>query len=123
VHFLGWRSDRKALLEACDICLLPSRYEPFGTVIAEAWSMRRPLVAAAADGARQYVRSGENGAVFPIDDAAALAAWIRQIAADPVLAARLVENGYREYERQFSREVVIDALLDIYRKAIATREG
>jgi glycosyltransferase involved in cell wall biosynthesis len=119
VHFLGWRSDRKALLEASDICLLPSRYEPFGTVIAEAWAARRPLVAALADGARQYVRDGENGAVFAIDDAAALADRVAQIAVDPAFAARLVETGYRDYRALFSRDIVIDALLDIYRNAIA----
>jgi glycosyltransferase involved in cell wall biosynthesis len=118
VHFLGWRTDRKALLEACDICLLPSRYEPFGTVIAEAWSMRRPLVAALADGARQYVREGENGALFPIDDSGALAGRVIEIAADPAFAARLVENGYRDYQRMFSRDIVVDNLLDIYRTVI-----
>lgn len=123
VHFLGWRTDRKALLDACDICLLPSRYEPFGTVIAEAWSMRRPLVAALADGAQQYVRDGDNGAVFPIDDVAALAQCIARIAADPALAARLVENGYRDYRAQFSRDVVIDNLLGIYRSVIETRRA
>lgn len=123
VHFLGWRTDRKALLEACDICLLPSRYEPFGTVIAEAWSMRRPLVAAAADGARQYVRDGENGAVFPIDDADALAQRVTEIAANPDLGARLVETGYRDYQEQFSREIVTDRLLDIYRTVIEARRA
>jgi glycosyltransferase involved in cell wall biosynthesis len=123
VHFLGWRSDRKALLEACDICLLPSRYEPFGTVIAEAWSMRRPLVAALADGARQYVRDNETGALFPIDDVAALAQRIAQIAGDPALAARLVDNGYRDYEKMFSRDIVIDNLLDIYRTVLDARRA
>jgi glycosyltransferase involved in cell wall biosynthesis len=120
VHFLGWRTDRKALLEACDICLLPSRYEPFGTVIAEAWSMRRPLVAALADGARQFVRDGDNGTLFPIDDVAALVQRITQIASDPEFASRLVENGYRDYETNFSREVVIATLLDIYRTVVQT---
>ena len=123
VHFLGWRNDRKALLEICDICLLPSRYEPFGTVIAEAWAMRRPLVAALADGARQYVRDNENGAVFPIDDETALAQRITQIADDPAFAARLVGQGYRDYERLFSRDIVIDRLLDIYRTVIAARRA
>jgi len=123
VHFLGWRNDRKALLEVCDICLLPSRYEPFGTVIAEAWAMRRPLVAALADGARQYVRDNENGAVFPIDDETALAQRITQIADDPAFAARLVGQGYRDYERLFSRDIVIDRLLDIYRTVIAARRA
>lgn len=119
VHFLGWRTDRRSLLEACDVCLLPSRYEPFGTVIVEAWSMKRPLIAALADGAQQYVRDGENGAVFAIDDAEGLARQVMRIAADPTLAARLVENGYRDYESRFSRDVVLNALLDIYRRAIA----
>jgi len=119
VHFLGWRNDRKALLEVCDICLLPSRYEPFGTVIVEAWSMRRPLVAALADGAQQYVRDGENGAVFPIDDAQGLAGRVLEIATDPAFAARLVESGYRDYQAEFSRDVVIANLLDIYHRVIA----
>jgi hypothetical protein len=118
VHFLGWRDDRKSLLEACDICLLPSRYEPFGTVIPEAWSMRRPLMTALTDGTRQYVRDNENGAVFPVDDAEALAGRIRQIAADPAFAARLVETGYRDYRRSFARDVVVDRLIEIYRMTI-----
>ena len=80
--------------------------------------MRRPLIAAAADGARQYVRDGENGAVFPIDDAAALAQRVAKIGADPALAVRLVENGYRDYQAQFSRDVVMSNLLDIYRTVI-----
>ena len=65
VRFLGWRNDRKALLAACDICVLPSRYEPFGTVIVEAWAMGRPLVATQAAGAMQYVTDGVTGSALP----------------------------------------------------------
>lgn len=119
VRFLGWRTDRKALLEAADICLLPSRYEPFGTVIAEAWSARRPLVTTPADGARQFVRHEVEGLVFPIDDAGALAACVSRIAADSRLAERLVDGGHRAYERQFSRSIVVDRLLSIYERVIA----
>ena len=85
--------------------------------------MRRPLVAALADGARQYVRDDDNGAVFPIDDDAALARRILQIADDPQFAARIVENGYRDYEKLFARDIVIDQLLDIYRTVIAARRA
>jgi glycosyltransferase involved in cell wall biosynthesis len=116
VRFLGWRTDRKSLLLACDICLLPSRYEPFGTVIAEAWSVRKPLITTPADGARQFVRHGENGMIFPMDDAAALAACITEVAGDPELAARLAKSGYETYSRLFSREVVVRDLLAIYAK-------
>jgi glycosyltransferase involved in cell wall biosynthesis len=119
IRFLGWRTDRKALLEAADICLLPSRYEPFGTVIAETWSMRTPLVATPADGARQFVRDGEDGMIVPFDDPASLAAAVRTIASDPALAARLIENGYRQYEQLFSRPVVVEAMQSIYRETLS----
>jgi len=119
VRFLGWRTDRKALLEACDICALPSRYEPFGTVIVEAWAMRRPLVAAAAAGARQYVTHGETGLVSPIDDAPALAANLRRLITEPNLSARLVEGGYAAYKRTFTRETVTARLMAYYERAVA----
>jgi glycosyltransferase involved in cell wall biosynthesis len=114
VRFLGWRNDRRALLEACDICVLPSRYEPFGTVIVEAWAMGRPLIATAADGARQYVHDGENGLLCPIDDAEALATSIRLLIGDPDLRARLAAAGHAAYEADFTRDIVVDRLLARY---------
>lgn len=119
VRFLGWRTDRKALLAAADICILPSRYEPFGTVIAEAWAERRPLVTTPADGARQFVRHEEDGLVVPFDDPEALAQGVLRLAADPQLAARLVDAGHAKYACLFAREVVIDRLLEIYRDVLA----
>jgi glycosyltransferase involved in cell wall biosynthesis len=118
VRFLGWRQDRMGLLDACDICVLPSRYEPFGTVIAEAWAMRRPLVATRADGARQYVRDGENGLLCPLEDAGSLAAAIRRLLAEPALRAALIDGGARAYEADFTREIVLARLLAAYRASV-----
>ena len=117
-HFLGWRTDRAALLATADICLLPSRYEPFGTVIAEAWAAKVPLVATNAQGARQFVRSGENGLVVPIDDDAGLAQAVSQLLQDPALAARLVEGGSAAYLENFHRDKVTDRLIENYQAAI-----
>ena len=119
VRFLGWRTERKSLLEACDICLLPSRYEPFGTVIPEAWSMRKPLITTPADGARQFVTHGENGLIFPIGDADALAGAVTRLAGDQSLADRLAGNGYDTYKRLFSQDVVIRRLQDIYAQVVS----
>ena len=118
-RFLGWRHDRRALLQACDICVLPSRYEPFGTVIVEAWAAARPLVATLADGARQYVRPDIDGLLSPIDDAAALAANLARLLHEPALAARLVANGTARFEADFTRAIVTDRLQDAYRQALA----
>ncbi|WP_308720165.1 glycosyltransferase [Komagataeibacter xylinus] len=123
VHFLGWRSDRGALLAAADLCVLPSRYEPFGTVILDAWSAGVPLVACAADGPRAHIRNGENGMLVPIDDAPALAAAIRAVIDDPALAAHIAAGGTRDYEAGFTPQAVTSQWLAFYDRVIKTKNG
>ncbi len=119
VRFLGWRHDRRALFDACDIVVLPSRYEPFGTVIAEAWAMCRPLVASRADGARQYVTDGQSGLLCPIEDPDALAACLRRVIEDADLRAHLVSGGDAAYQADFTRDVAVNRLLACYAHCIA----
>lgn len=116
VRFLGWRSDRGALLRACDLLVFPSRYEPFGTVFVQGWVYRKPLVTAAADGPRQYVRDGEDGLMVPVEDAPALAAAMRRVLGDPELAARLAQGGHARYLEEFTRERAVAAYLGLYQK-------
>jgi len=121
VRFLGWRSDRAALLAACDIVVFPSRYEPFGTVSLEAWGYRKPLVAAAAEGPAGLVRPGEDALLVPIDDATALAGAITQVIDDPALAARLVTAGQARYETEFTEEACVRRYLQLFETLLAER--
>ncbi len=118
VRFLGWRDDRAELLAAADICVMPSRFEPFGTVMAEAWSAGVPLIVAAAQGPRAYVNDGENGLMVPVDDAPALAAAIARVIAEPALRARLVEGGHRTYDAGFTKEAYVRGTLAFYREVV-----
>lgn len=121
VRFLGWRDDRARLLAACDVCVFPSRYEPFGTVMVDAWAAGRPLIAAAAQGPRAYVEDGVNGLLVPVDDADALAAAIARAIADKELCARLVAGGRKTYERQFTKDVFLRDSLAFYRRILGER--
>ena len=119
VRFLGWRNDRAGLLKSVDVCTLPSRYEPFGTVIAESWFAGVPLVAARAAGASQYVMHDGDGLLCDIDDVDGLALQLRRAVEDKALRASLIENGRKTYEELFSREVVTQSIIDVYKKCIA----
>ena len=114
VRFLGWRTDRGALLAAADICVLPSRWEPFGTVMLEAWAAGTPLVAAASQGPAALIADGANGLLVPVNDAPALAAAIGRLAADPLLQARLVERGRADFKKGFTREAVTQRMIALY---------
>jgi glycosyltransferase involved in cell wall biosynthesis len=114
VRFLGWRTDRSALLRAADVCVLPSRYEPFGTVILEAWAARTAFAACASAGPAAHVTDSVNGLLTPIGDADALRDAIARIISDDGLRQDLIEKGYKTYLQDFTPEAVTKRWIDFY---------
>lgn len=120
VRFLGWRNDREALLATADICVFPSRYEPFGAVVIEAWATKTPLVTAKAAGPKAYVKHEENGLLVEIDDVHGLAQSINRVINDKDLCANMIVNGKAEYDKNFTREVFKKNVAELYQKINAS---
>jgi len=123
VRFLGWRTDRGALLRAADVCVLPSRYEPFGTVILEAWAAGTPLVAAASAGPAGHVTNEKNGLLVPIDDHEALAAALGRAIKDEPLRHQLIADGHDTFARKYTRKAVTEQMIALYEKLIAEHKA
>lgn len=119
VRFLGWRDDAAALMAAADLLVSPSRYEPLGNVLLEAWAHRLPVVAAAAPGPCQLIRDGETGLLVPIGDADALARGIGGLVAAPDRRVALGEAGYAAFIADYSEAVVVRAYRDFFRRVAA----
>ena len=107
VRFLGWRTDASALYRTADVCVFPSRFEPLGNVVIQAWAHGLPVVAAAAQGPAALIRDGEDGLLVPVDDPDALAASVRRLLADRTLGARLAAAGAIHVETEFSEAAVV----------------
>ena len=107
VRFLGWRTDTAALLAAADLLVCPSRHEPLGNVVIEAWAHDTPVVAADSDGPRNLIRHGETGLLVPVNDADALARAINDLLKAPERAANLASAGLRAYEASFTEDIVV----------------
>ena len=107
VRFLGWRTDPSALYRAADVCVFPSRYEPLGNVVIQAWAHGLPVVAAASQGPRALIEDGRDGLLAPIDDADALAAGVRRLLAEPRLAADFKARGLGRVAAEFSEDAVV----------------
>ncbi|OIN87772.1 MAG: hypothetical protein AUJ12_00610 [Alphaproteobacteria bacterium CG1_02_46_17] len=118
IHFLGWRSDRAALLEAADVCAVPSRFEPFGNTFIQAWAQKTPLVSSKSEGPMQYIRDGEDALMFDIDDVAGLTECLEKLRTNPDLGHKLVQAGFSRFEQEFSKEKTLKAYLDYYQFAI-----
>jgi glycosyltransferase involved in cell wall biosynthesis len=108
VRFLGWREDVAALLAAVDMLVCPSRYEPLGNVVIEAWAAGVPVAASASVGPRELIADGETGLVVPVDDPAALAAALARLAGDAGLRRRLAGAGRDAYAAKFTEARVVD---------------
>jgi glycosyltransferase involved in cell wall biosynthesis len=107
VHFLGWRTDTAALLAACHVFACPSRHEPLGNVVLEAFSAGRPVVAAMAEGPRALIESGRTGVLVAGESAMALAAGIEGVLARPAQAAAMAAAGRALYEAAFAETAVV----------------
>ncbi|MDX2276145.1 MAG: glycosyltransferase [Hyphomonadaceae bacterium] len=116
VRWLGWRTDRGALLAACDVVAFPSRYEPFGQVTIEAWAANKPLVTADAAGPAATVTNDVDALLVPKDNPKALRDALRRVIEDADLAKRLVENGARTYQANFTKTAFVRASMALYEK-------
>lgn len=73
VEFAGALSREQVVeqMQACDVFVLPSRYETFGVVYVEAMACGKPVIAVANGGPDDFV-TGENGILISSSDAGEL---------------------------------------------------
>ncbi len=104
VHFLGRRDDVPALMAAADVFAMPSEYEPFGLVYAEAMAMELPVVALDNGGTVEVVEHEADGLLSPPGDRDALADNLRALLLDPGRRAAYGAHGRRRVEQCFTTQ-------------------
>lgn len=116
VHFVGWTDNISQYCHISDLFIVPSRHEPFGSVLLEAWSHQLPLVSSDSQGASAITRHEDNALIFPKDDSAALVRHIMRLADDEALRQQLIHNGYATLNRHYATAPVMQAYIDLYRR-------
>lgn len=115
VHWLGFRTDVAAVMQAVDLVAMPSWEEPFGIVALEAMAAGRPVLATRAGGLVEVVVDGETGRLVPPRDSEALAAALDELASDPERRRQLGQTGMKRVRERFSEKRMVDA----YEKLLA----
>jgi L-malate glycosyltransferase len=117
VAFLGNRSreDVAIAMAGCDLFVMPSRYETFGVVYAEAMACGKPVIACSGGSAEEIIPSWA-GELAPPGDHIGLAHAIHRVTSnlDGLDRARISEYA----KKRFGHVAVVSALSEIYERAI-----
>lgn len=107
----GWRLTD--LYKAADCVCIPSRNEPFGIVVLEAWSAGKPVVASSNGGPSEIIWHDVNGLkVYAHPDSIA---WgIGTLFSDFEHARWMGRNGRIAVETVFSWDIIADEVLMVY---------
>jgi glycogen synthase len=121
VTMLGPVSDeeRLALFAGARLMLMPSRFEGFGMVAAEAMAAGVPIVAAASGSLPEVVAPPDGGVLVPADDASALARAAAMLLEDDAARALLSASARRSAER-FRWDAVAEQHLTFLRRIAAS---
>ncbi|MDA2806659.1 stealth conserved region 3 domain-containing protein [Nocardiopsis suaedae] len=100
VEFAGPTADMAAEWARAAVCLLPSRTEPFGLVLTEAFAAGVPAVAYdCPTGPAEVVRHGVDGLLAAPDDIGSLAAALSKLMEDDALRAEMGGSALQGVER------------------------
>lgn len=96
----GQTKDVLPYYSACDLFVLPSRFEGFGNVLVEAMSAGMPVISTdCPSGPAEIISHGENGWLVPVDDVGSLAAMLAATMEDPELRRRIGGRALSVAER------------------------
>ncbi len=123
VRFTGYISDEeyRELLNACDLVVIPSRNEPFGLVLTEAWSAERCVVATDVGGLSENIDDFIDGIKVPVR-ADSLAWAISYIIEDPVRIRAMGLAGKRKVLSQFNWGEIGIMMERVYLNLITDRQ-
>ena len=118
-HFLGFRRDIPLLLQACDVFVLPSRWEGLPLTVLEAMACSKPVVATAVDGTKEAVVEGETGFLVPPGDWQQMALRMEQLAISPEDRKTMGQAGFSRLTENFLQSRVTEDHLKLYEEVLS----
>jgi glycosyltransferase involved in cell wall biosynthesis len=115
LRWVGWQNDPGPYYDLADVFVCPSREEPLGNVILEAWAHRLPVITTRTPGPLELIAEEESGLLVEIRDPAALAAGISALVkAGPAAWRSLAEKGLTSLKQHHTEEAVLKDYLALY---------
>lgn len=106
-------------MDACDLVVIPSRWEDFGYVALEAMRAEKPVLASNVGGLKDIVVDGQTGYLFAPEEAQTLAKLLKK--ARQMDLSAMGRRGRAVFMEKFTASRMATAYLDLYRRALEER--
>lgn len=119
LHLAGFTPLARQLMQAAQVCVLPSVAEPFGLALVEAMAQKRAVVAIDAGGPREIVVPGQTGILVAPGDASAMARALGELLDHPERARAMGVAGFERYQHHFTSGRMAQETLAVYQDVMA----
>ena len=93
---------------------MPSRHEPLGNALIEAWKAEVPTVSTKSEGPTWYMRDKVDGVMTDIDNVHQISSALRSLIEDENLRNFYVKNASERLQQMFNEEAVVNSYLKIF---------
>jgi len=123
-RFLGRRDGHEIirLFKLADVVCVPSRNEPFGIVVLEAWSAYKPVVVTQVGGPSEYVWHEVNG-LKTEPNPSCIAGALGTVFSDFERSRWMGRNGRKAVEDRFTWDLIVEQTLAVYRDVCPSSES
>lgn len=118
-RFLGHCADVVGVHHVLDLFVQSSSYEGTSNSLLEAMALETAAVATTVGGTAELIEDGTHGLLIPPADAAALAAALERVLADPAATARRRRAARARVEGELSFDARMRAVEAIYGELLA----
>ncbi|MGV3741821.1 MAG: glycosyltransferase [Burkholderiaceae bacterium] len=114
VKFAGWQTDTIPYFKLADLFVCPSRHEPLGNIILEAWMNGKPVLSTRNEGAQELITPDKNALIVPVGDSQGLRDGLqRLVSLSAVEKQNLIDEGYKAAANH-SEDAVVNAYVNLY---------
>ena len=113
IRYLGGQADVRPFIGAVHCTIMPSYHEGMSNVNLESAANGRPIITTDVPGCRETVENGITGLLCDAKNTKSLTAAVERFIALPYEQKKQMgENGRKKVEREFDRQIVIDAYMN-----------
>lgn len=114
-NFLGYAPDKTVIewFNACDLVCVPSRNEPFGIVVLEAWDAKKPVVATDAVAIVENFKTG----IVTYKDPSSIA-WGLNYVLEGLGRSSMGENGHDLLKSRYNWKKIAEETYEVYKNRI-----